>query len=46
MIKPGYRGGARAILVIGGLIIVLSLVFAGINHHSEGTVDPVPVQQK
>jgi hypothetical protein len=46
MIKPGYRGGAPAILVIGGLIIVLSLVFAGINHHDKGSVDPVPVHQK
>jgi len=46
MIKPGYRGGAPAILVIGGLIIVLSLVIAGVNHHSKGSVDPVPVHQK
>jgi hypothetical protein len=45
MVKPGYPGGAPAILVIGGLIIVLSLVFAGI-HHSKGAVDPVPVHQK
>jgi hypothetical protein len=46
MTKPGYRGGAPAILVVGGLIIVLSLVFAGVNHHSKGAVDPVPVHQK
>jgi hypothetical protein len=46
MIKPGYRGGAPVILVIGGVIIVLSLVIAGVNHHSKGSVDPVPVHQK
>ena len=34
MRKPGYRGGAPAILVIGGVIIALSLVVAGVNHHS------------
>ena len=46
MIKPGYRGVATVILVIGGVIIVLSLLFAGLNHRSNGTVDPVPVHQK
>jgi hypothetical protein len=44
MRKPGYRGSA--ILVIGGVIIVLSLVVAGVNHHSEGTTDPVPFHQQ
>jgi len=46
MVSPGCRLGGPAILVIGGAIIVLSLVFAGVNHHQKGTVDPVPVQQK
>ncbi len=45
MLSPGCRG-TPVILVIGGAIIVLSLVFAGVNHHWKGTVDPVPVQQK
>jgi hypothetical protein len=46
MVSPGCRLGGPVILVIGGAIIVLSLVFAGVNHHQKGTVDPVPVQQK
>jgi hypothetical protein len=46
MHKPGYRGGAPAILVIGGVIIVISLVFAGFNRHSKGVVDPAPFHQQ
>jgi hypothetical protein len=46
MLSPSCRRGGPVILVIGGAIIVLSLVIAGVNHHQKGTVDPVPVQQK